>query len=111
MTETPEETTTIPEGLDELLDALTGDKHSCVRVESRWYLEIDMPVNEDGEPIEASPEDAPGTKWMVCTGDFDRKEIERVIAFRQKQHPEDRIRLVRKDTVHVVEPLPTEVKI
>ena len=90
--------------VQQLLDELGERADACLRIKPQWFLEIEMPVNKDGDPVEGSVEDADTTSWMICTGvKADRKEIEKIKAFREEKNPEDNLRIVCEYLIHVVE--------
>lgn len=77
---------------------------NILRVRSQWFLEIEMPVNEQGDPMDGPTEEDTATSWMICTGvKDDRDEILKILDFRKNKNPEDNVRIVREDIFHIVE--------
>lgn len=95
----------VTQKLQETIAVLDENPDSCIRIRSQWFLEIEMPVNEEGDPVDGPVDEAEATAWMICTGvKTDRAEINKIREFREKKNPEDRIRVVREEILHIVEP-------
>lgn len=112
-TETPE-TDVETSQLDDfaaILTALQDLQNSIIGINSHWELERLYRVTQQGDLIDASSgdEEDENARWMSCSGaKSDRKEMLRILDFLQKKNPTDNMRLVRVETIRVVEDIDTE---